>query len=70
MQSSASDAAFMPLFHSSRDILMRLQCSSVYVLPPVMPKPATDTPPLAEPMQVSLDEISGGALTLGTFLTV
>ncbi|MNS93364.1 hypothetical protein [Variovorax sp. KBS0712] len=70
MQSMASDAAFMPLFQSSRLIFRRLQCSSVQVVPKLSPTPAPLALALVLPMQVSLLVVRFGPLTEGTFLTV
>ena len=66
----ASDAAFMPMFQSSRLFFSILQLLSVHVEPTEMPKPGPLTPPDDDPMQVSLEVVSGGPDTEGTFLTV
>ncbi|WEE80275.1 hypothetical protein LZ683_13450 [Comamonas testosteroni] len=70
MQSIASEAAFMPLFQSSRLIFRRLQCSSVQVVPKRTPKPGPLALPLLLPMQVSLLVVRLDPFTLGTFFTV
>lgn len=70
VQNSAMAASFIPMFHSSRAFLSITQLRSVQVEPMPMPKPGPLMDPEVDPMQVSLLVVSGGPLTLGTFLIV